>query len=172
MSEQVYYTHLASPIGKLLLLSDGEKLTGIQFPRNQSKSVPADWKRDAGPFDEVIRQLRAYFAGELTEFDVPLNLQGSPFERKVWSMLCKIPYGKTVSYGHIAGKIGQPKAFRAVGLANGKNPIPIIVPCHRVIGSNGSLTGFGGGLPLKRWLLEREGVELETRRQKTFLAEV
>jgi methylated-DNA-[protein]-cysteine S-methyltransferase len=172
MNDRVCYTHLTSPLGKLLLLSDGEKLTGIQFPGHQPKTLPAHWKRDAAPFGEVVSQLRAYFAGELSDFDLPLAMQGSPFERKVWSALCKIPYGKTVSYGHIASKIGQPKACRAVGLANGKNPIPIIVPCHRVIGANGSLTGYGGGLDLKRKLLRLEGVELETRRQQTFLAAI
>jgi len=99
-------------------------------------------------------------------------MAGSPFERRVWNALRKVPHGKTVSYGHIAARIGQPKACRAVGLANGKNPIPIVVPCHRVIGADGSLTGYGGGLDTKRWLLELEGVQLETRRQRAFLAAV
>jgi methylated-DNA-[protein]-cysteine S-methyltransferase len=171
MHDEVCYTYLASPLGELLLTADGEGLTGIQFPRHQP-SPPAHWKRDPPRFDEVGRQLRAYFAGELRDFDLPLAMGGSPFERRVWSALGKIPYGKTVSYGHIAARIGQPKACRAVGLANGKNPIPIVVPCHRVIGADGGLAGYGGGLDVKRRLLELEGVQFETRRERTFLAAV
>jgi methylated-DNA-[protein]-cysteine S-methyltransferase len=164
--------YLASPLGRLLLTSDGEGLTGIRFPRQQPSTTPAHWTRDPQRFIEVCRQLRAYFAGELRDFDLPLAMAGSPFERRVWNALRKVPHGETVSYGHIADRIGQPTACRAVGLANGKNPIPIVVPCHRVIGADGSLTGYGGGLDTKRWLLELEGVQLETRRQGTFLAAV
>jgi methylated-DNA-[protein]-cysteine S-methyltransferase len=172
MQDDVGYTYLASPLGKLLLTSDGEGLTGIQFPRHQPSPLPAHWRRDPQRLDEVCRQLRAYFAGELRDFDLSLAMGGSPFERRVWSALRRVPYGKTVSYGQIAAGIGQPKACRAVGLANGKNPIPIVVPCHRVIGADGSLAGYGGGLDTKRWLLELEGVHFETRRERTFLAAV
>jgi methylated-DNA-[protein]-cysteine S-methyltransferase len=172
MQDGVCYTYLASPLGKLLLTSDGEGLTGIQFPRHHPSQPPAYWKRDPQRFNEACRQLRAYFAGELRDFDLPLAMAGSPFERRVWNALRKVPHGKTVSYGHIAARIGQPKACRAVGLANGKNPIPIVVPCHRVIGADGSLAGYGGGLDTKRWLLELEGVQLERRRQRTFLVAV
>ncbi len=170
MNETVYYTQLASPLGSLLLTSDGERLTGIHFPQHQG-AAQAAWRRDAKRLAEACRQLRAYFAGELRDFDLPLAMAGSAFERRVWKALCQIPYGKTVSYGSIAARIKQPKACRAVGLANGRNPIPIVVPCHRVIGANGSLTGYGGGLDTKRWLLELEGVKLKTRRQRTFLVE-
>ncbi len=173
MNDTVCYTHFSSPLGKLLLTSAGENLTGIYFPKHQHDHKPAShWRRDAACLDEACRQLRAYFAGELRKFDLPLALAGSSFEQRVWNALCKIPHGRTVSYGDIARKIGQPKACRAVGLANGRNLIPIVVPCHRVIGSNGSLTGYGGGLDTKRRLLELEGVLLETRRQQTFLAGV
>lgn len=104
----------------------------------------------------AIDQLRRYFAGELREFDMPLDMQGTAFQKRVWDALLKIPYGETRSYGHVANTIGAPKAVRAVGAANGRNPVPIIVPCHRVIGAGGSLTGYGGGLPLKRFLLDLE----------------
>ena len=108
-------------------------------------------------FKEPIRQLQAYFAGELENFDLPLGPQGTPFQQKVWNELCRIPYGQTISYGELAKRIGNPNASRAVGLANGSNPIPILIPCHRVIGSSGKLVGYGGGLELKRRLLELEG---------------
>ena len=172
MQAEACYTYLASPLGKLLLTSDGESLTGIQFPRHQPSPSPVHWTRDPQRLREACRQLRAYFAGELREFDLPLSMAGSPFEHRVWNALRKVRHGQTVSYGYIAARIGQPKACRAVGLANGKNPIPIVVPCHRVIGADGSLTGYGGGLDTKRWLLELEGFRLEARRQRTFLAAV
>jgi methylated-DNA-[protein]-cysteine S-methyltransferase len=170
MQVEVIYTYLAGPLGRLLLTSDGEGLTGIQYPRHQPSTPPAHWKRDPQRFTEACRQLRAYFAGELRDFDLPLAMAGSPFERRVWNALRTIPHGKTVSYGHIAARIGQPKACRAVGLANGRNPMPIVVPCHRVIGADGGLAGYGGGLDTKRWLLELEGVQLEIRRRRAFLA--
>lgn len=120
------------------------------------KSPDRSWKEDKKPFKEVIHQLKSYFAGKLKDFDVPLVLHGTDFQLLVWCRLQKIPYGETVSYGQIARELGNPEASRAVGLANGSNPIPIIVPCHRVIGSNGNLTGFGGGLPVKEKLLALE----------------
>ena len=109
---------------------------------------------------ETIRQLRAYFAGELENFDLPLAPQGTPFQLSVWNRLCEIPYGETISYGELARRLGNPNASRAVGLANGSNPIPIVIPCHRVIGSNGKLTGYGGGLPIKEKLLALERRQL------------
>jgi methylated-DNA-[protein]-cysteine S-methyltransferase len=112
---------------------------------------------DAGPFREVVRQLKAYFDGQLKAFDLPLAPQGTEFQRQVWRALQTIPYGRTKSYGEIARRLGRPEASRAVGAANGQNPIPVIIPCHRVIGADGSLTGFGGGLPIKRKLLALEG---------------
>jgi methylated-DNA-[protein]-cysteine S-methyltransferase len=154
-----YYTYVESPIDRLLLTSDGKSLTSILFA--DERAVPgADWVQsdDAAPFAEVRSQLDAYFAGERTDFDLPLAAAGTEFQRKVWDELLRIPYGATLSYGELANRIGNPKASRAVGLANGSNPIPIVIPCHRVIGANGKLTGYGGGLPRKVRLLEIEGV--------------
>jgi methylated-DNA-[protein]-cysteine S-methyltransferase len=152
-----FFTYLSSPIGSLLLVADNSALGEITFPKNGSPaSPPAGGIEDASAFAEPIRQLRAYFAGELEAFDLPLAPQGTPFQQKVWEELCKIPYGETTSYGELAKRIGNPNASRAVGLANGSNPIPIIIPCHRVIGSNGKLTGYGGGLPIKEKLLALE----------------
>jgi methylated-DNA-[protein]-cysteine S-methyltransferase len=151
------YGHLPSPIGTLLLAGDGEALRLISFPEGSRTVGPAEgWRRDDALFACVAAQLRAYFAGELREFDVPLAPDGTGFQAAVWEALRRIPYGETASYGAIAGRIGRPTASRAVGAANGANPIPIIVPCHRVVGSSGSLTGFGGGLGTKRFLLDHE----------------
>jgi len=158
---QIFYTNVESPVGALLLASDGHGLSLLSFVVGKWPVLPhPDWNRDEAPFVEVRRQLRAYFGGELTRFDVPLALQGTPFQIRVWQALCAIPYGATISYGELAKQIDQPKAVRAVGLANGANPIAIIVPCHRVIGSNGKLTGYGGGLPLKERLLALESRQL------------
>jgi methylated-DNA-[protein]-cysteine S-methyltransferase len=118
--------------------------------------VQPEWREDKAPFAEVIRQLQAYFGGELRAFDLPLAPEGTEFQLRVWNCLRTIPYGETISYAKLAQKLGNPQAVRAVGLANGCNPIPIIVPCHRVIGSDGSLTGFGGGLANKKILLDLE----------------
>jgi methylated-DNA-[protein]-cysteine S-methyltransferase len=127
----------------------------MQAGRNPVPIQPR-WQRDDDAFAETRRQLEEYFAGERTSFDLPLDMHGHEFERRVWAALRQIPYGETVSYGEIAERIGAPGAARAVGLANGRNPVAIIVPCHRVIGANGKLTGFGGGLPMKRALLDLE----------------
>jgi methylated-DNA-[protein]-cysteine S-methyltransferase len=152
-----FYTYCPSPLGDLLLAGDGERLQLIGFPAGKARTRHgADWERADGPFVEVIRQLDAYFAGELQNFDVALDPQGTAFQQSVWQALTTIPYGSTCSYGAIAEAVGKPKASRAVGAANGQNPIPIIIPCHRVIGSTGKLTGFGGGLPAKVTLLELE----------------
>jgi methylated-DNA-[protein]-cysteine S-methyltransferase len=154
----VYYSFLASPIGELLLTGDGEALTGVWFPDDrQTTTVDPSWERDDGVFGEVTRQLTAYFGGELTEFHLPLYARGTSFQERVWEALTRIPYGVTTSYGKLAAELGDPRATRAVGLANGRNPIPIIIPCHRVIGADGSLTGYGGGMHRKQWLLALEG---------------
>ena len=159
MSPQFYY--LESPTGTLLLVADEAGLREIAFPRQGRAASPKDgWEESPAPFHEVTRQLRAYFAGKLERFDLPLAPEGTSFQQKVWRELCKIPYGETISYGELARRIGNPNASRAVGLANGSNPIPIIIPCHRVIGSNGKLTGYGGGLPIKEKLLALEKRQL------------
>lgn len=155
------YTRMESPVGPLLLVADASGLRRIDFVngRNPAQSNP-EWREDAGRMGETIRQLRAYFAGELENFDLPLAPQGTPFQLSVWNRLCEIPYGETISYGELARRLGNPNASRAVGLANGSNPIPIVIPCHRVIGSNGKLTGYGGGLPIKEKLLALERRQL------------
>jgi methylated-DNA-[protein]-cysteine S-methyltransferase len=148
---------MESAIGPLLLAGDAAGLHRVYFMNGRRpKSPEPDWNEDKKLFKEAIAQLKAYFAAKRRDFDLPLVLQGTEFQLLVWRRLQKIPYGETTSYGAIARELGTPEAARAVGLANGSNPIPIIVPCHRVIGSNGDLTGFGGGLPLKRKLLELE----------------
>lgn len=148
------YTIVDSPIGDLLLVGDGHALTGLfMLP---GPAIGADWRKDPGLFAETEQQLRAYFAGELHAFDVPLAPHGTEFQREVWRALTSIPYGTTTTYGKIAADVGRPAASRAVGMANGRNPISIIVPCHRVIGSNGTLTGYGGGLHRKEFLLSME----------------
>ena len=153
----MYYCYIDSPIGELLLAGDDDALTMIGFPDGKMRREPAsDWVENKKPFTEASRQLQEYFAGERHEFDLPLRLDGTEFQILVLEELQRIPYGETTSYGDIASRIGRPKAVRAVGAANGRNPIPIVVPCHRVIGSTGSLTGFGGGLDAKRALLQLE----------------
>lgn len=158
------FTQIESPLGVLLLASDEQGLREIQFVngRHSVRRKP-EWQEDAAALKEPIRQLRAYFAGELEDFDLPLAPQGTTFQQKVWADLCKIPYGETISYGELARRIGNPNASRAVGLANGSNPIPIVIPCHRVIGANGKLTGYGGGLPIKEKLLALEKRQLRLR---------
>jgi methylated-DNA-[protein]-cysteine S-methyltransferase len=162
----VCYTTMKSPVGPLLLAGDERGLLRISFGMvsngggKREKFPKAGWNEDAAPFAELMRQLRAYFAGELKEFDVPLRLEGTEFQLRVWQALRGIPYGETISYLELAKRIGDTKAVRAVGLANGSNPIPIIVPCHRVIGSDGSLVGFGGGLQTKQKLLALESKQL------------
>ncbi len=155
------YTTMDSPVGPLLLAGNDGALCYVSFAGKKGAVRPhRDWAENAKPFAEVIRQLRAYFRGELEEFDVPLNMIGTPFQLRVWESLREIPYGETRSYGEVARRIGKPDAVRAVGTANGSNPIPIIVPCHRVIGSDGSLTGYGGGLSIKEKLLALESRQL------------
>ena len=159
-----YYTRIESPVGRLLVAGDGRTLQFILWAEGPRKSEPKpDWQEDAKKMAEPVRQLKDYFAGKLEAFDLPLDPQGTPFQQKVWKLLCDIPYGETISYGELARRVGNPNASRAVGLANGSNPIAIIIPCHRVIGSNGKLTGYGGGLPNKEKLLALE------RRQQQLL---
>jgi methylated-DNA-[protein]-cysteine S-methyltransferase len=153
----VIYTTVESPIGELLLLGDGEVLHGLymQAGRKPVRIRPA-WQRDDAAFADAREQLAEYFAGERTSFDLPMQLEGSAFQRTVWHALTRIPYGQTISYGELARRIGRPDLARAVGTANGQNPIAVIVPCHRVIGSDGKLVGYGGGLENKRLLLDLE----------------
>lgn len=153
---RAFYTSFASPLGELTLTSDGQALTGLFMRLKEGRDPRGSARLDDGPFRAVRRQLEAYFEGGLFEFDVPLSLTGTPFQRRVWEELRRIPYGTTISYGELARRVGNPAASRAVGSANGKNPISIIVPCHRVIASDGSLGGFGGGLDRKEWLLSLE----------------
>lgn len=161
--QSLFYTHLDSPVGRLLLAGDETALHYISFPSGHKSFGPeAAWRPAETPFAEAKSQLLAYFAGNLVEFDLPLALHGTPFQESVWRTLPTIPYGETRSYGWLARTIGRSTAFRAVGAANGDNPLPIILPCHRVIGSDGSLTGFGGGIATKRFLLDLEARHAET----------
>lgn len=153
----MYYCYHETPIGELLLAGDDAGLSLIGFPEGSMRRDPGpDWIFNEKPFSIARTQLDEYFAGERREFDLPLHLAGTEFQLLVLEELCRIPYGQTVSYGDIARRIGRPRAVRAVGAANGRNPLPIVVPCHRVIGSTGDLTGFGGGLDTKEALLRLE----------------
>jgi len=148
-----------SPIGPLLLMSDGEFLIGLHTENDKYKPrIQPDWVEKAGatPFDRVREELAEYFAGGRREFSLPLKPAGTAFQQKVWGLLCEIPFGETISYGELARRVGNPNASRAVGMANSRNPISIVVPCHRVIGADNSLTGYAGGLDRKRALLEHE----------------
>ena len=151
------YTYIPSPLGDLLAVRNSQGLTGLYLPTGKHPmAVRPEWQRDDTAFDDVREQLDEYFEGRRRSFDLPLNPVGTAFQKRVWAALREIPYGETTSYGKTAAAIGFPDAARAVGLANGQNPISIVVPCHRVIGANGSLTGYGGGLDAKRWLLAHE----------------
>ena len=155
------YTYFASPIGNLLLAGHNEVLHYLGFPKGSMAMTPEpNWQLNEQAFSRVRQQLQEYFDGKRRDFDLPLSPQGTDFQRQVWQQLQTIPYGKTCSYGDLAKAIERPKAVRAVGAANGQNPIPVIIPCHRVIGSNGKLTGFGGGLDVKEQLLRLEGIEV------------
>jgi len=159
IQKPAHYQLLDTPIGSLRLVSDGAALTKIEFPQQHSTS--SDEIETTDPVLSVCAtQLTEYFAGQRQAFSLPLNAGGTIFQNEVWSALTDIPFGELRSYSDIACAIGRPKAVRAVGAANGRNPLPIIVPCHRVIGSNGSLTGFAGGIPLKTKLLQLEGMLL------------
>ena len=153
----MFYSFLDSPIGPLLLAGSGGRLRMVGFPSGpKAQTPPGDWLRRDGPFGEAKRQLSEYFEGARRAFDLDLAPEGTAFQLRVWRALSGIPYGETRSYGEIAAAIGKPRAAMAVGGANGSNPLPIVVPCHRVIGSDGNLVGFGGGLAAKRFLLDLE----------------
>ena len=154
------FSYFESPIGRLLLTSDGATLTGLYMEPSRKAQCTDGWIEDVtvAPLSATVRQLSEYFEGTRREFDLPLRLQGTTFQTRVWRELTEIPYGETWSYGQLARRIDKPSASRAVGLANGRNPISILVPCHRVIGADGSLTGYGGGIERKRWLLAHEGL--------------
>jgi len=179
-TEQNYYTFLRglpSPLCSLRLVADGTALTAIDFPgdsvvgRPAHGEEPADWARadDLPILRQAAAELGEYFAGQRKEFSVPVRLAGTEFQRTVWAELCHIPYGQTWSYVELARRVGNPQASRAVGAANGRNPVPIIVPCHRVIGASGQLTGYGGGLPLKKLLLALEHSACFPARQAELL---
>jgi methylated-DNA-[protein]-cysteine S-methyltransferase len=154
----MHYRTIDSPLGPLTLVGEGDRLLEVKLPRRgKAMPPPSGAVADRGELDEAARQLGDYFAGKRHAFDLPLELRGTEFQRSVWRALAEIPYGETVSYGELAERLGHPGAARAVGAANGRNPVAIVLPCHRVIGSDGSLVGFGGGLPAKRLLLELEG---------------
>ncbi len=156
-TQTLYYTTLDSPIGELLLVGDDNALRHLSMQDGRKPiEISDDWERDDERFADAAAQLREYFEGERTEFDIPLEMDGSEFQVRVWNALREIPYGATISYGELARRIGRPTAARGVGMANGSNPISVIVPCHRVIGADGSLTGYGGGLENKRTLLDLE----------------
>jgi methylated-DNA-[protein]-cysteine S-methyltransferase len=152
----IHYRTIDSPIGPLALAGRDGVLTNLRMINQTYEPDRTDWVPDDRAFPDAVDQLEAYFAGQRTDFDLKLSMAGSEFQRRVWQALLTIPYGETRSYGQIADQIGAAGAARAVGLANGHNPIAIVVPCHRVIGANGSLTGYGGGLDRKRSLLEME----------------
>lgn len=156
---KTFYTTCQSPVGELLISSDGEALTGLAMEvQRHGPERSADWIEapELPVLQRAVDQMELYFAGRLTVFDLPLAARGTDFQKSVWDELVRIPFGETISYGELATRIGNPSASRAVGLANGRNPIGIIVPCHRVIGAGGSLTGYGGGLERKQTLLEHE----------------
>ena len=161
----IHYRTIDRPIGPLALAGRGRVLTNLRMVDQTYEPNRNDWVPDDRAFPDAVEQLEAYFAGERNDFDLELSLAGSEFQRRVWQALLTIPYGETRSYGQVAEQVGATGAARAVGLANGRNPIAIIVPCHRVIGASGSLTGYGGGLDRKRSLLE-----LERRRQSATLS--
>jgi methylated-DNA-[protein]-cysteine S-methyltransferase len=151
------YTSFDSPIGELVLVGDRRALHGLYMQEGRTAvAIRGDWEPDDTPFADAREQLDEYFAGRRTTFDIPLAMTGSPFQARVWRALQDIPYGETISYGELARRVGEPATPRNVGSANGRNPVSVIVPCHRVIGADGSLTGYGGGLERKRLLLDLE----------------
>lgn len=159
---------MESPVGRLLLAADDAGLRHLIFTGGRELAEPrAGWREDPTALAEPVRQLRAFFSGDLRDFDLKLAPEGPDFHQRVWRELCNIPYGETISYGELARRVGSPNASRAVGRANGANPIAIVIPCHRVIGSNGKLTGYGGGLPRKEFLLA-----LERKQASLFAAAV
>ncbi|MGB6010989.1 MAG: methylated-DNA--[protein]-cysteine S-methyltransferase [Desulfobacterales bacterium] len=153
----MYYRYMDSPVGRLLVAGDDGGLRLIRFPKKNRPDLPkSHWVKARKPLEEAVHQLEAYFAGKLKKFSLNMCLDVTSFQKKVLTALQQIPYGETASYGEVAEKIGNPSASRAVGQANARNPIPIVIPCHRVVGSNGTLTGFGGGIEVKQALLDLE----------------
>jgi methylated-DNA-[protein]-cysteine S-methyltransferase len=151
------YCYFKSPLGQIFVQGDGEFVTGIFMPNHKGWAGPdASWKQSDASFSIVRGQLAEYFAGTRQQFDVPLKVDGTPFQQRVWQELVRIPFATTITYGQLAQRVGMPTGSRAVGNANGRNPISIIVPCHRVIGANGKLTGYAGGVEKKEWLLDWE----------------
>src|SRR5262245_61611648 len=149
-----YFSYHQTPVGRMLLTSDGAALTGLWLPNAAESVRPAmDWLQNESVFVHVKRELDEFFAGERREFSIRTKLAGTKFQQRVWQELERIPFGKTISYAELAARVGKPKASRAVGSANGRNPVPILIPCHRVIATGGKLGGYGGGLDLKRYLL-------------------
>lgn len=151
-----------TPVGRILVAGDDAGLKFVQFREDDSAEplIQDDWEQNDRALKNAVQQIQAYFAGKLTSFDLPLAPEGTAFQKKVWKALCKVKFGATASYGEIAKAIGNPAACRAVGLANGRNPIAIVIPCHRIIGTNGKLVGYGGGLDRKKTLLALEGLEI------------
>jgi methylated-DNA-[protein]-cysteine S-methyltransferase len=167
MIAATYYSYLDSPLGRLFVQGDGQFVTGLYLPQHKGWPGPDPlWRQLDKPFAAVREQLAEYFAGERQQFDVPLKLAGTPFQQRVWQELARIPFGKTITYAQLAQRVGQPTASRAVGNANGRNPISILVPCHRVIGTSGKLTGYAGGVEKKEWLLEWERGGAAAKRQE------
>ncbi|KZL05148.1 Methylated-DNA--protein-cysteine methyltransferase [Pseudovibrio axinellae] len=165
------YCTYQSPVGSLLIGGENGGLEFIRFPESKRRHELAEnWVEDEGPYDELIAQLTSYFAGELKVFSLDWQLNGTDFQKSVWAQLAKIPFGETRSYGDVAKALGNPGASRAVGLANNANPLPIVIPCHRVIGANGALVGFGGGLDTKVWLLDHENIPHGTKSNKDQMA--
>ncbi|MEO7067071.1 MAG: methylated-DNA--[protein]-cysteine S-methyltransferase [Rhodanobacter sp.] len=166
LTDTIYFDEIDSPVGPLRLIADAGGLREMLFEKENHPTVmQPEWVRDSKPLARAHRQLDEYFAGKRQTFDLTLNPHGTPFQLSVWMQLRQIPYGTTISYGELARRVGNPAASRAVGAANGRNPLSIIVPCHRVIGSSGKLTGFGGGLPAKEFLL---GLERRTLKGDLF----
>jgi len=155
----LFFCYHPTPVGRFLLAGTDRELRYTSFVSGKRpKKIESSWKEDIAPLGYAIEQIDAYFAGELRDFDIPFHAEGTPFQQAVWSILEVIPFGDTMTYGAVAEKLGRSGGAQAVGAACGANPLPIIVPCHRVIGANGSMTGFGGGLPIKHQLLELEGI--------------
>ena len=168
MTTTTYYSTIDCPLGRMFVQGDGQFVTGLYLPEHKGWPGPdASWQQSDAPFTAVRVQLGEYFAGNRRQFDVPVKLAGTPFQLRVWQELVRIPFGTTITYGQLAQRVGKPTGSRAVGHANGRNPISILVPCHRVIGSDGKLTGYAGGVENKRWLLdwERGGRANEARNE-------
>jgi methylated-DNA-[protein]-cysteine S-methyltransferase len=172
MTTTTFFSYIDSPLGQIFVQGDGQFVTGLYMPPHKGWQGPhVSWRQFDQPFSTVREQLAEYFAGQRQQFDVPLKLAGTPFQQRVWQELVRIPFGTTISYGQLAERVGNPTASRAVGRANGRNPISIIVPCHRVIGADGKLTGYGGGVDKKEWLLEWERRVTGTEPRSLFSAE-